>query len=125
MTRDFIKLAQQGYDYIARDYLAWRAEEPLLFRAELQDLRDRLRPDAAVLDVGCGAGVPFTQWLSERFRVTGIDISEEQLNLARGNVPRAMFLRQDMVAQNALCAPQSFDAITCFYALIHVPRDPS
>jgi len=121
MKRDFVKLVQQGYDHIARDYTAWREEEPLLFRAELLDLANRLPPDATVLDAGCGAGVPVTQFLSERFRVIGIDLSEEQLNLARQSVPRATFLHQDM--SDLDLAPQSFDAVTCFYALIHVPRD--
>ncbi len=121
MNRDFIKLVERGYDKIARDYLTWREEEPLLFRDELQDLADRLPPNASVLDAGCGAGVPITRWLSERFRVTGVDISEEQLALARQHVPRATFLQQDMIA--LAVSLQSFDAITCFYALIHVPRD--
>ncbi len=121
MKHDFVRFVQQGYDRIAREYLARRAEEPLLFCAELQDLADRLPPDAAVLDAGCGAGVPFTLWLSERFHVTGVDISNEQLRLARQNVLRATFLQQDMTSLDV--PPESFDAITCFYALIHVPRD--
>jgi len=123
MKRDFVRLVQNGYDKIARAYLAWREQEPLLFRAELQDLAARLPPNAAVLDAGCGAGVPFTLWLSERFAVTGIDLSAEQIALARQRVPRATFLQQDMRALDPLCAPHSFDAITCFYSLIHVPRD--
>ncbi|MBI3912970.1 MAG: class I SAM-dependent methyltransferase [Chloroflexi bacterium] len=121
MKRDFIQLVQQGYDQVARDYLAWREEEPLLFRAELQDLAARLHPDAAVLDAGCGAGVPFTLWLSAKFSVTGIDLSAEQISLARQRVPRAIFQHQDMTALDL--APRVFDAITCFYSLIHVPRD--
>ena len=83
MKRDFVRLVQNGYDKIARAYLAWREQEPLLFRAELQDLAARLPPNAAVLDAGCGAGVPFTLWLSERFAVTGIDLSAEQIALAK------------------------------------------
>ena len=120
MNRDFVKLVERGYDRIARDYLAWRADDLDLFRDDLQDLARRLSTDAAVLDVGCGAGVPLTRWLSERFHVTGIDLSEEQLKLARQNVPRASFLQQDMTALDL--PPESFDAITSFYALIHVPR---
>ncbi len=121
MKRDFVRVVRQGYDCIARDYTAWREQEPDLFQAELQDLAARLPADASVLDVGCGAGVPFTLWLSERFRVTGVDLSAEQLALARQNVPRATFLQQDMTALDM--PPQSFDAVTCFYALIHVPRE--
>jgi SAM-dependent methyltransferase len=121
MKRNFVKLVEEGYNRIARDYLAWRNEEPMLFLTELADLAARLPARANVLDAGCGAGVPFTLWLSERFRVTGVDLSDTQVELARQNVPRANFFRQDMVTLDML--PHSLDAITCFYALIHVPRD--
>ncbi|MBI5650052.1 MAG: methyltransferase domain-containing protein [Chloroflexi bacterium] len=121
MKQNFVKLVEQGYDQIARDYLAWRAEEPLLFRAELEDLIARLPAEANVLDAGCGAGVPVAEFLAERFAVTGVDISAEQLARARERVPRATFLQQDLIALNV--PPGAFDAIACFYALIHVPRD--
>ncbi len=121
MKRNFARLVEQSYDKIAQEYLSWREKDPLLFRTELQDLADRLPPDAAVLDAGCGAGVPIALWLSERFHITGVDISTEQLALARTLVPRAIFLRQDMTALEV--PAQSFDAITCFYSLIHVPRE--
>jgi SAM-dependent methyltransferase len=121
MKRDFVKLVEQGYDQIARDYLAWRAEAPLLFRAEIEDLVARLPMNAPVLDAGCGAGVPVTEFLAERFAVTGVDISTAQIALARERVPRATFLQQDMLALDV--PPGAFDAITCFYALIHIPRD--
>ena len=120
MERNFIKLVENGYDQIAKDYLAWREEEPLLFRDELQDLCDCLPQNASILDVGCGAGVPVTLFLSERFNVTGIDISEQQIILARQHVSRATFFKQDMLELDV--PPQSFDAVTCFYSLIHVPR---
>lgn len=121
MKRDFIKLVETGYDQIASEYLAWREEEPLVFRAELQDLCNRLAKNANVLDVGCGAGVPVTLFLSEQFHVTGVDISEQQITLARRRVPNATFLKQDMLALDV--PAQSFDAVTCFYSLIHVPRE--
>lgn len=123
MKRDFVQLVAHGYDQIARQYLAWREEEPLLFREELQDLANSLPPNARVLDAGCGAGVPVTQFLSEKFHVTGVDISREQIALAHARVPAAEFIQGDMVALDALCAPESFDAVTCIYALIHVPRE--
>jgi cyclopropane fatty-acyl-phospholipid synthase-like methyltransferase len=40
-----------------------------------------------VLELGCGAGVPDTQRLASHFRVTGIDISAEQVRRARTAVP--------------------------------------
>ena len=121
MKRDFVKLVELGYDRMARAYTEWREQAPLLFDIELRDLAARLPTDAAVLDVGCGAGVPVTRFLAERFRATGVDLSEEQLKLARQNVPSATFLRQNMIDLD--CGAQMFDALTCIYALIHVPRE--
>lgn len=121
MKREYSRLVERGYDQIAREYTAWREEEPTLFRAELEELAALLPADASVLDVGCGAGVPFTLWLSERFQVTGVDLSGGQLALARQRVPRATLVQQDMLT--LAVPPSSFDAVTCFYALIHVPRE--
>lgn len=123
MDQDFVKLVQKGYDQIAREYLAWREAEPLFARSEMQDLASRLPRDARLLDVGCGAGVPVTVFFAERFCVTGIDLSQAQVALARQRVPSAEFIQGDMCQLDVLCAPESFDAVTCFYALIHVPRE--
>ncbi len=117
MHKDVVRT---GYDAIAAAYTAARHVDPdqLSF---LQDLADRLSQQAQVLDAGCGAGVPVTRWLSERFTVTGVDISEEQIRLARQWIPQATFLCQDMTALDF--ADDSFDAICSFYAVIHVPRE--
>lgn len=47
------------------------------------ELIARLPAIAGVLDLGCGAGVPATKQLAKRFAVTGVDIFEQQLRLAR------------------------------------------
>ena len=59
-------------------------------------LLDALPAGAAVLELGCGAGIPTTQRLAARFAVTGVDISARQIALARHNVPNATFMRADM-----------------------------
>ena len=83
-------------------------------------LLERLAPGAAVLELGCGAGVPVTARLVERFSVTGVDLSAQQITLARRNVPAATFVHADMTRLEL--APASFDAVAAFYSLIHVPR---
>ena len=46
-----------------------------------------------VLDLGCGAGVPATRDLVDRgFNVTGIDISEVQIERAQRLVPGGRFI---------------------------------
>jgi ubiquinone/menaquinone biosynthesis C-methylase UbiE len=121
MERDISKLVEEGYDRVAGAYLAWREEEPFFLQPELLDLSGRLPANARVLDVGCGAGVPLTHFLSQRFMVTGVDLSAQQLVRARQRVPRATFLQQDMLALDVQA--RSFDAVTSFYSIIHVPRD--
>ena len=112
-------LVKAGYNAIATRYLSSRtstSEDVQL----LQDLIERLSRGAKVLDIGCGAGVPVTELLVKYFDVTGVDLSEKQIELARKLVPGATFICSDM---NTLAFPDaSFDAICSYYALIHVPR---
>jgi SAM-dependent methyltransferase len=74
-----------------------------------------------VLDLGCGAGVPSTKQLAERFEVVGVDISEERLRLARGNVPAATFVGGDL--SELEFEDETFEGITAFYSISHVPRE--
>ncbi len=116
------RIVQEGYDDIAERHLEWaqttRSEERARYTSVLLD---ELPPGAEVLDLGCGAGVPTTRELAQRFRVTGVDISARQIELARQNVPEAQFIQADITQLDF--APASFDAVVAFYSIIHVPRD--
>lgn len=116
MRKDVVRT---GYDAIASQYLAARHAHPLQVSL-LEDFAGRLPKGARVLDAGCGAGDPVARTLSERFAVTGVDISEEQIRLARQIVPQATFLCQDMTALDF--PDESFEGICSLYAVIHVPR---
>lgn len=115
------RIVEAGYDRIAEHYLAGKGPLEPETLALLERTVRGLPPDAAVLDLGCGAGVPVTRWLAERFAVTGVDLSARQLELARHNVPGATFVQADMAG---LTFPRgTFAAIVSFYAIIHLPRD--
>ena len=73
-----------------------------------------------MLDLGCGAGDPMTRKLAQQYDVVGVDISPRQLALARQRVPTAHLVRGD-IARPCFSA-STFDAVTAFYAIIHVPR---
>lgn len=121
-TIDPKRVVQEGYDRIAERYLDWVQTERSAVRMRYTAvLLERLAPGATVLDLGCGAGGPTTQALSQRFQVTGVDISAHSVALARENVTRARFLQADMTTLEL--APCSFDGVAAFYSLIHVPRD--
>jgi 2-polyprenyl-3-methyl-5-hydroxy-6-metoxy-1,4-benzoquinol methylase len=117
---DFKKTVREGYNAIANRYLAGRTRDSADVRL-LGEFIERLPTNAQVLDAGCGAGVPISRMLSERFNVTGVDFSEAQIELAKQNVPHGTFLCQDMTALDF--HDNSFDGITSYYAIIHIPRE--
>ena len=122
MTDPHRKLVEAGYDRVAERYLATKDPEDPLVLSALEGAARDLRPGAAVLDLGCGAGVPATRWLSGRgFDVTGVDLSERQLDLARRLVPGATFLKRDMTEGDFDAG--TFDAVVAFHSIIHVPRE--
>ena len=116
------RLVGDGYDAIGDHFVAWRDEivgDPRRWWAE--QLESRLADGDRVLELGCGAGMPDTQLLAARFRVTGVDISAEQVRRARANVPGATFIHADFTALEL--EPASFEAVAAFYSFNHVPRD--
>ena len=117
---DYKKTVREGYNAIADRYLAERTRDSADVRL-LEDFMERLPAKAEVLDAGCGAGIPISQMLSERFHVTGVDFSEAQIHLARENVPNAKFLCEDMTRLDF--PDDTFDGITSYYAIIHIPRE--
>src|SRR5262245_52786583 len=60
-------------------------------------------------------------WPPPVTRVTGVDISDVQVERARRFVPGAVFLRAD--ATETDFPPGSFSAVVCLYALIHIPLE--
>jgi cyclopropane fatty-acyl-phospholipid synthase-like methyltransferase len=120
LNPSFKRVVETGYDRVAERYLASKDLEDPTTLAALEELARELPPDAAVLDLGCGAGVPATGWLARRFAVTGVDFSAKQLELARRNAPSASFIKADMTDLDF--APETFDAVVALQSIIHVPR---
>ena len=115
------RTVESGYDAIADAYLAWGAGVGSDPRDRFLDqLIQRLFAGARVLDLGCGAGIPATKKLADRFQVTGVDISRQQLLRAQANVPNARLVQGDF---SELDFPDaSFDGIAAFYSISHIPR---
>ena len=117
MSTDLVK---QGYNKIAERYFVSRDQFSNI--KYLEKLAGLLKPGATVLDIGCGAGVPVDKFLAEKgFKVSGIDFSEKQIELARKNVPQANYEVRDMVKLKT--GEYQADAVVSFYAISHTPRD--
>ena len=101
---------RRGYDALGDRYARERGEEPRHVGRLLAGLSEPL-----VLDAGCGPGTPGTDGLEG---VVGLDISREQLRLARERSAGAR-VQGDLAA---LPFPAGrFDAVVACNSLIHVP----
>src|SRR5262245_4869867 len=123
MTRmtasDESDLVRRGYDALSYHYRSDDAGEDR-YAPWLAELRAQLPAGGSVLDLGCGNGVPVARSLvAAGYRVTGVDISDVQIDRARRLVPAGTFIRADATAIEF--PPRSFNAVVCLYALIHMP----
>jgi SAM-dependent methyltransferase len=116
------KIVGEGYDAMADAWESWVQKIENDPRAEWRDeLVARLPEGARVVELGCGNGTEETRVLAERFRLTGVDLSAEQLKRARRRVPGAEFLQADFTS--VTFDEASVEAVAAFYSLNHVPRE--
>jgi len=120
-------IVRHGWNRVSRVYRSPESVTDVFGHTHL-DYHEWLEPvlrsipvGSEVLDLGCGCGVPAARLLAERYRVTGVDISDVQVRRARRLVPQAKFIRSDMTSVNF--RDESFGAVVCLYALIHVPLE--
>jgi len=115
---DYKMLVREGYDQCANSYADSRGEDA---NPELSILIDSLPLNYNALDIGCGAGIPVCQRLEQNGSVIGIDISPRMIELAQKNIPSAEFKCADIMSLEF--AASSFDAVTSFYAIFHIPKE--
>ena len=112
-------IVRQGHDKVSHAYRSDKGENADEYLSWLDELTPLLPPNAPVLELGCGCGIPVAKTLAAHFAVTGVDISPVQIERAQSLVPHAQFLCADMSQVDF--APDSFAAVMAFYSIIHVP----
>ena len=115
------RTVQAGYDELSDRFGEWGAGvEGDPWARFVDDVAVRLPAGAKVLDLGCGNGSK-TARLADRFDVTGVDLSEQQLRIARAAAPEGSFVHADFTEVDL--PPGELDAVTALYSIVHVPRD--
>jgi SAM-dependent methyltransferase len=116
------RIVERGYDAIADRFAEWQStisdETRLRY---LLDLLELLPEQPDVLELGIGAGVESSRILAQNGRLTGVDLSAEQLKRARARLPDVQLIHGDFTA--VPLPAESFDAIVSFYALNNLPQD--
>jgi SAM-dependent methyltransferase len=116
------RLVGAGYDAMADTWESWSSavtDDPR--HAWLDSLLAVLPEDAVVVELGCGNGTRETRELATRTRLTGVDLSDEQLRRARERIPGATFVQGDLTTIEF--EDGSLDAVAAFYVFNHVPRE--
>lgn len=89
-------------------------------------IASRLPKGSRILDVGCGTGF-LLYWLEcsrpGHFELTGLDISESQLALARRHLPNAITLVKEEASIFLEAYPHTFTTVFCTDMLEHVETD--
>lgn len=108
------------YDLIASGFAQLRDS----FNTEqkyIDQLLEYLKPGASILDVGCGSGYPIASYMINKgYQVTGVDSSQELLNIAKKNSPTLKTIYGDV---RTVEIKQRFDAIVEWWCLFHLPKE--
>jgi cyclopropane fatty-acyl-phospholipid synthase-like methyltransferase len=87
----------------------------------LEKLNSLLKPNSRILDLGCGAGKPIDEFfINHGHKIVGIDISSEQVKLAKKNIPAGSFKIKDIASLKE--KEFEVEAVVSFYTIFHLPR---
>ena len=115
----FATFEQQGWEVVSHDYAYWFTP---LTRQTVEPLLDAARVDASsrLLDVATGPGVVAAGAVARDIDTIGLDFAVEAIDIASRNVRGACFEVGD--AQSMAYSEHSFDAVTCAYGIMHMPK---
>ncbi len=117
-AKDIIKKTIDIYNKYAKRYHFYNQHKLLQF--ELNEFISMLPKNANVLDAGCGTGRDAKYLSDEGCNVTGIDISEGMLKVARANTKEVTFKKMDIL--DLKFPEEEFDGIISIVTLLDIPK---
>ncbi|MFT5755599.1 MAG: 2-polyprenyl-6-hydroxyphenyl methylase/3-demethylubiquinone-9 3-methyltransferase [Alteromonadaceae bacterium] len=119
----FEKIASQWWD-ITGDFKPLHQINPL--RRQFITQHMQMIFEKKIIDVGCGGGILAESLAKLGADVTGIDMGEEPLNVAKLHALESgvsVDYQKITAEEKAIACPETYDAVTCMEMLEHVP-DP-
>jgi len=109
------------YHRKAADWIESRARTRLIEKAWLDRLQVLLPSSGAILDLGCGSGVPMAAYLiGLGHPMTGVDSSPDMIDACRKRFPEQEWIVGDM---RRLSLQQTFSAILAWDSFFHLGYD--
>jgi len=110
---------KESYNKIAKQWAEIRNNMDI--SSLVINFAQKVQKEGAILDIGCGTGLPLTKFLCDlNFSVTGLDFSEKMLEIAKCNSSiRANFILCDFMDYNTT---QKFDGILAWDSLWHISK---
>ena len=113
-----------GYESVAAEFLAGRGRAPstAIGARLVREWARRLPRGAAVIDVGCGSGLPITKVLvSEGLNVYAIDASPSLVEVFRHNLPKTPVACE--AVENATFFDRMFDGVVAWGLIFLLPPE--
>ena len=109
------------YDQIARGWFEDHRDDSW-WKPTLDQFASHLQEGGTVLDVGCASGIA-SKYLQEKgFQVLGVDLSGEQLKIAKQEVPGADFKVVDIQSPNEVKSLPMVQGILAKAVFLHIPK---
>ena len=115
-TRKSFNLAAEKYYELFKDEMEKKEYDRMLLDRFASNFDSR----SIICDVGCGPGHITRYLFDKRLDVSGVDISEKCIEIARRENPKMRFQIMDMARLDI--ADESIDGIISFYSIIHTPK---
>lgn len=124
METEFKTADAASYNEHVESFDRFTARMSTPMAARMVDLAG-IGPTSRVLDIGTGTGIVAIEALATGATLTGIDLSEKMMELARRRVAeRGLGAKADFRAMDAEALElqdRSFDSVVSLYALLHFP----